>query len=242
MDLTIVNVSTKVSDADLQAAVSAIGRQVTEHFQPEWGVAATLHGTTTPLKKVKIQGQGQQNAIIYLGDSSQDPTTGVEGALGYHTENHANLPYGFVYLDISAEYNEPWSSTLSHEVLELLADPDAVTTVTGPSPNASGSVYYDFEVADPTQGDNYAVDNVTVSNFVGRSYFGMTGGNGKTNYLNLTLVPFGVRPGGYFQYEDSGGVHQIHLRRSLRRSLRRPFFINHQPRAGATPQPHLRQH
>ena len=138
------------------------------------------------------------------------PPTGVSGALGYHSRNHGDIPYGFVYLDICAEYGEVWPCTLSHEVLELPGDPSAVLTVNGPAPaGVSGNVYYDLEVCDPTQGDTYTIDNVVVSNFVGRSYFGMAGGSGNSNYLNLPLVPFGVRPKGYFQYEDGGGTHQI---------------------------------
>ena len=44
-------------------------------------------------------------------------------------------------------YGEVWTSTLSHEVLELLGDPTAVMTVTGLAPKgASGSVHYDLEV------------------------------------------------------------------------------------------------
>ena len=100
------------------------------------------------------------------------------------------------------------------------ADPDAAMTITGPAPNgAPGNVYCDLEVADPIQGDSYDIDNVVVSNFVGRSYFGLTGGSGQSNYLNLPLVPFGVRPGGYFQYEDSTGEHQIQGRRVTARQL-----------------------
>ena len=99
---------------------------------------------------------------------------------------------------------------MSHEVLELLADPDATMTVTGPAPRGRGHVHYDLEVCDPTQGDSYQIDNVSVSNFVGRSYFGLKNGNGKSNYLGLPLNPFGVRPKGYFQYEDgTGRTHQI---------------------------------
>ena len=67
----------------------------------------------------------------------------------------------------------------------------------------------DLEVADPTQGDSYDIDTVNVSNFVNRSYFGLDGASPNTNYLRLALAPFGVRPGGYFQYEDGSGAHQI---------------------------------
>jgi hypothetical protein len=210
MRLTVANISTTIAPADFQAAIRAIGQQVAADFQPEWNVAATITGVTTSLGHRRAPIQRNQDAIIYLGDSSQDPTTGVQGALGYHSANHKNIPYGFVYLDICKEYGEVWTCTLSHEVLELLADPTASMTVTGPAPNgASGSVYYDLEVCDPTQGDSYTVDSVVVSNFVGRSYFDLTGGSGKTNFLDLSLDPFGVRPQGYFQYEDSSGAHQV---------------------------------
>jgi hypothetical protein len=118
---------------------------------------------------------------------------------------------GLEYLDICERYKEVWTCTLSHEVLELLADPDAAMTVTGPAPKgAPGTVYYDLEVCDPTQGDQYSVGDVVVSNFVGKKYFGLSGGGGKTNYLNLRLSAFGVRPGGYFQYEKGNRAHQIY--------------------------------
>jgi len=219
MILTIANISSDIAAADFQAAVAAIGRQVNEDFQPEWGAVAFLRATTASLTG-KAPIPGDHDAIIYLGDSSHDPTTGVKGALGYHSDHHSDIPYGFVYLDICAEYNEVWTTTLSHEVLELLADPDAAMTVAARAPKrAPRIVYYDLEVCDPTQGDSYVIDSVAVSNFVGRAYFKLTGGSGKTNYLNLPLAPFGVRPGGYYQYEDGRGAHQIQGSRVTARQL-----------------------
>src|ERR1700761_8209428 len=184
MNLTIANVSTTITNASLQATIAALNTQVTDHFQPAWSISAALKGEALSIKnKVKIA--GNQDAIIYLAASSKDPTTGVEGALGYHSTTYGKIPYGFVYLDICKEYNEEWTVTLSHEVLELLGDPDAAMTVTGPAPHGkSGTAYYDLEVADPTQGDSYKIGNIEVSNFVGKAYFGLTGGSGKTNYLN----------------------------------------------------------
>jgi len=211
MRLTIANVSKTIPAADFQATVAALSRQVTEDFHPEWNITAKLRGTKADIGKGKAPIAGVHDAIIYVGDSSQDPSTGVDGAFGYHSRNHKNIPFGFVYLDICKEYGEAWSTTLSHEVLELLADPTAVMTVTGPSPKGKkGTVHYDLEVCDPTQGDSYTIDHVVVSNFVTPGYFGLAGGSGHTNFLNLPLAPLGVRPGGYFQYEDNhGSVHQI---------------------------------
>ena len=209
MNLTIANVSATITDAELQAAVAAIGKQVTENFQPEWRIGAALKSVAIPLKGKKAPVQKDADAVIYVGDSSEDPTTGVSNALGYHSANNKKIPYGFIYLDICKQAGEVWTCTLSHEVLELLGDPDAAMTVTGPAPKGKGTVYYDLEVCDPTQGDSYSIDNVVVSNFVGKKYFGLSGGTGNTNFLKLPLKAFGVRPGGYLQYEKGGRAHQI---------------------------------
>ena len=211
MQITIANISTKVQPTDFQSAVRAIARQVSEDFAPEWGINATLMGMTTKLRSGRLAAvQGLRNALIYVGDSSEDPTTGVAGALGYHSDNHRNVPYGFIYLDICEQYGENWTCTLSHEVLELLGDPTAAMTVAGPAPKPhAGFVHYDLEVCDPTQGDSYSIDSVVVSNFVGKSYFNLVGGSGKTNFMDLQLDPFGVRPKGYFQYESATGSHQV---------------------------------
>jgi hypothetical protein len=207
MRVTIVNVSKSIAVSAFHSAVAAMRRQAKEDFEPAWNIEAVLRGLTHKLvNRVRIE--GIHDAIIYLGDSSQVPTTGVEGALGYHSATHADIPYCFVYLDICAQYDEEWTTTLSHEVLELLADPSASLAVSGPDPRKSGvSVQYDLEVCDPTQGDSYVIDDVRVSNFVTPAYFAR--GSGHTNFLNLDLKPFGVRPGGYFQYEDARGAHQI---------------------------------
>jgi len=209
MNLTIVNISTSIDNQSFQSTVRAINKQVIYDFQPEWNISATIFGTSTDIG-AKAPIDGNHDAIIYLGDLSQDPNTGVEIVLGYHFTNHSKVPYGFVYLDVCSMYNEEWSCTLSHEVLELLADPTAVLTVSGQAPGRVDTVFYDLEVCDPTQGDGYQIDGVTVCNFVGKSYFGLIGGSGKTNFLNLRLSRFGVRPHGYLQYEDTSGSHKIY--------------------------------
>jgi hypothetical protein len=211
MRLTVANISNEIRPQDFQVALSALRRQALEDFGPEWSVNATLRGITRKLKKGDAPIEGIHDAIIYLGDSSKDPNGGVADALGYHSANHANLPFGFVYLNVCKEYGEDWTVTLSHEVLELLADPCAALTVAGPHPAKAGkSARYDLEVCDPTQGDTYFIDNVKVSNFVTKRYFDLPGGTpAKTNFLGLELKPFGVRPSGYLQYEDSHGSHQI---------------------------------
>ena len=210
MRLTIVNISKSITSSEFQTVVRAIRHQVTEDFSPIWKTTAILRGTTRKISN-KAPIDGIHDALIYLGESSQDPDGGVADAYGYHSTNYSDIPFGFVYLDVCEKYGEKWSSTLSHEVLELLADPSASLTASGPNPHAqvAHSVSYDLEVCDPTQGDTYTIDDVEVSNFVSPTYFGKPGGPSATNFLKLELKPFGVRPGGYFQYEDAGKTHEV---------------------------------
>ncbi len=213
MNLTIVNTSATIDDASLAAAVAAIGLQVSRDFQPEWNIGATLGAARLSLGTAKAPIETPTDAIIYLGDESQDPTAGTAALYGYHSDNYNHIPYGFVYLDVCQQYGEVWSCTLSHEVLELLADPTAVVVIQGSAPQgvaaAAGLVYYNLEVCDPTQGDTYPINGITVANFVTKSYFGMLGGSHATNFLNLSLSPLGVRPGGYFQYANAGATGEI---------------------------------
>ena len=214
LNLMVVNLSTAIDDPTFSTTVAAIGVQVSRDFQPAWGSNATLSASRVALNGAQANINAAVDAVIYVGDSSNDPTTGVAGAFGYHSTNYGELPYAFIYLDVCAQYGEAWSCTLSHEILELLADPTTVLTAVGPAPAAAGAgpdqiVRYDLEVCDPTQGDSYRINNVTVSNFVTKAYFGMATESPATNFLNLALAPFDVRPGGYVQYEDSGGTHQI---------------------------------
>src|SRR5436853_495964 len=62
--------------------------------------------------------------------------------------------------------------TLSHEALELLADPEANLLVQGPHPSRPRhKVFHWFEMCDAVQDEHYLIDDVPVSNFVLPLYF-----------------------------------------------------------------------
>ena len=203
MILTIANVST-VSMEELGNVVDAIQKQVDTDFSPEWGgphklkpITLDLHGEPAPVDE-------QDNAVIYFGDRASDPANGVNKWLGYHFINHANVAYGFVFLDVAAQYGLQWSVTLSHEVLELLADPTTVESRPGPSPyDVEETVQYYLEVCDPVQRDSYKVDAVDVSNFVTKKWFGLPSNAASTVYKGDPLDPFTVRTTGYMQYIEN---------------------------------------
>jgi hypothetical protein len=209
-ELAIANISSTIGDQRMSQVVRAIALQVDQHFGPEWKVSAKLSTRRVNLSDTHAPIDLAKDAIIYVGDSSLDTTAGVESMTGYHYDNEGGVPYGFVYLDVAQKYGEEWSVTLSHEVLELLADPTAAMSVAGNGGYANAGWNYALEVCDPTQGDTYDLQGVRVSNFVLRSFFGLPGGSSRLNYLNLEQQPLVPRERGYLQYTDAnGGVAQI---------------------------------
>jgi hypothetical protein len=204
MRISIANISKKVDKAEFAASVHVVARQVTHDFAPLWGMDAEVRGLAIdPNAKPKPE-LSLSDVIVYVGELDDDPQK-VADAVGYHNLNNRGIPYGFVFTDVAAKMGEPWSTTLSHEVLELLADPDVNLLVVGPHPKQPNAVALrTYEVCDPVQSDSYDIDGIAVSNFVTPLYFARlpSPNTVRTNYLKQELDRFGVRPGGYFSYFD----------------------------------------
>lgn len=147
--LAIVNQSSVVSDAMLAEVVDAIQYQVRRDFAPIWGVDAQLvlvgHAAVAP------KGAWQ---MVILDDSDQ------AGALGYHDVTAEGLPLGKAFIRSDVLAKRPWSTTISHEVLEILADPDISLSVE--YAGTKKTVFFAREVCDPCQDDKWAY-TVTVS-------------------------------------------------------------------------------
>jgi hypothetical protein len=204
MRISIANISKKVTTAEFTATVHAIARQVHEDFAPLWGMDAEVRGLTINREAKPNPDTRLSDVILYVGELDDDPRK-VADAVGYHDLNQRGIPYGFVFTDISAKNGEAWSTTLSHETLELLADPDVNLLVVAPDPKKPSRVILrTYEVCDPVQADCYNIDGVAVSNFVSPLYFASLANpsHSRTNYLNKPLDRFGVRPGGYYSYFD----------------------------------------
>ena len=207
MIISIINhTDGQVSDDELQRVIRAVNRQIKEDFEPYWSLGATLRlegrSETSPTKLSLPDLRG--DAILYLWDKLD-----VDGALGYHDQNARGIPYGFVFTTLSAQLGEPWSVTLSHEALELIADPEVNLLVMGPHPaDPNKTVFHWYEMSDAVQNETYQIDGVAVSNFVLPLYFTPNNEKGARNdFLGTvtngkTLASFGVNPGGYVGFFD----------------------------------------
>ena len=200
-----------VAAQDWSVAVDAVKAQVAQHFAPAWSIAATVAAHAAPIDFKADRDTFKADAIVYVTNLADDPDK-VEDALGYHSRTNAGVPFGFVFMDVVQKFHESWTVTLSHEVMELLLDPDVNLMVLGPHPNdphptdPQSLVLRPYEVADPVQGDSYEIDagtaKVKVSNFVLPGYFVPEYASAPVDWMRTDLQPFGVRRGGYFDYFD----------------------------------------
>jgi hypothetical protein len=101
-----------------------------------------------------------------LDDSDQ------AGALGYHDLTDDGMPLGKVFAGTDLKFGSEWTVTASHELLEMLADPNINLTVFIQRDDSSGRLYA-YEVCDACEADalGYKINNVLVSDFVFPSWF-----------------------------------------------------------------------
>src|ERR1051325_14894 len=116
--VAILNASTVLTDAQLAPVVAALAKQVLNDFGPVWGIAANV--TFVPKGSQAPAGAWQ---LVVLDDSDQ------AGALGYHDLTKDGLPMGKVFARTDLNNHLSWSVTISHELLEMLGDPDISLTV-----------------------------------------------------------------------------------------------------------------
>jgi len=201
--ISIVNQAReRISDAEMQRALRAINQQVEYDFAPAWGLPATVRLEGSIAKRPRTESaaaDARGDAVIYVW-----PHIDPDGVLGYHNRNFRGVPYGVVFVEMSDQLEEPWSVTLSHEVLETIADPLANLYVAGPDPNdGRRRVFYWQEVCDAVQTQRYRIDEVSLSNFVLPSYFCAAVEGMRNDFLGETpLAPFAVAEGGYMGYYD----------------------------------------
>jgi hypothetical protein len=155
--IAIINQS-DVTDADLALWVNAIQHQLHEDVGPFWALANETTLLTVP--KGFTVPDGYWQVII-------SPTTDIASDLGYHERTSSGDPLGKVFTQTTLEYRQTISRVLSHEIIEMIADPEIETTVT------IGDTTYLAEACDPVHYDalGYPKLGVLVSDFVTPRYY-----------------------------------------------------------------------
>jgi hypothetical protein len=190
--IAIINASTVLNDNQVQSAVPALQTQVHRDFGPIWGIDADL----TFISKDSKPPAGLWWLVV-LDNSDQ------AGALGYHDVTDEGLPIGKVFAKTDMDFGANWTITLSHELLEMLGDPEINLTVFD-QPNDTTGILYAYEVCDACEADQfgYQIDGVTVSDFVYPAWFESSQKQAQFDYSNKIQKPFDLLSGGYIGYFD----------------------------------------
>lgn len=194
VQVALVSQSRRVPLAKLQHLATALQEQVVRDFAPIWKVSATVsayrNATQVP----------SGHWPIFIQDDIH-----MAGAAGVHLDRY-NQPYALV------ESAGPVSLTLSHELLELLADPWGNRMVAGYGPPntefARKRVRYLVEVCDPCEGQEFAyhIGDVLVSDFLLPNYWNTL--NRKGQHYSFTGAIDHVRTvlaDGYVSWADEAG-------------------------------------
>ena len=227
MRISVINFSNgKVDTDELQQVIRAVNRQLEEDFAPYWHRSGELRleGRGSEEPDVEEVPELRGDAVIYIRDVAT-----TDDALGYHALNYRGIPFGFVFLDLCEELDEPWSVTFSHEALELVMDPEVNLLVAGPHPaEPTREVLHWYEMCDAVQNNHYEIDGVQVSDFVLPLYFTVNEEKGGRNHFlgksgeEGGLESFGVLEGGYVGFYDPVlGQHDSHSRQHDKRAAER---------------------
>lgn len=201
MNIAIFNTSSRVDAKSLSLMVLAVAFQARNHFAKAWGMSRPC------VELVDTEADaGPEIPVIGIFDSAD-----TAGALGYHSETPDGREYGRVFVSpildaagglIDGHYSV--SQTLSHEVMELMADPFCTRWELGPA--IKEGMFYAFEVADPVQDGSYDVHvnggTAKVSDFVTPAWFDDDPGPQVVSHLNAPIRPFTVDKGGYMIVTD----------------------------------------
>lgn len=174
-----------VSDGDLAKWVSAIQRQLAIDFADAWNLSAVLHLLAPG------EDPGEEDWLVNLV-----PVSSEVGALGCHYLD-GQRPVAEVGVQTALDDGVTPSAVLSHEILEMVLDPDAAEAV------QLGSLFLAREACDRVEDSDpgYEIDGVRLENFSLPSAF--TDGPGPWDFRKVCASNM-VLPRGYQLQVDIG--------------------------------------
>jgi hypothetical protein len=186
VDIAFINASTVVTADEMAAIAAALEVQLLRDFYPAWGVYA----------KLVLMAPGAPVPPSYWQLAMLD-TSDVAGALGYHDITASGQPLGKIFAKTTIADGAKVSVTASHELLEMLVDPEINL-----SAQVSDTRLMAYEVGDPVEADNlgYDINGVTVSDFALPAWWGGT--TGPFDHLGHCTKALEITAGGYMSVLD----------------------------------------
>jgi hypothetical protein len=186
--VALVSEVSQITASQLARAGAAIQKQVTRDFGPLWNIQATVDA----FPKLEDVPVGYWPVLVQ--DDIQTP-----GAAGIHEDKNGQ-PFALV------QYSNSWTLTVSHEILEMLADPFGNRLVSADSiKTGQGRVEYLVEVCDPSEDATYSYrsNGVMVSDFYTPNFFDpKAAASTRYSYTGFIKKPRQVLKGGYLSWHD----------------------------------------
>ena len=187
--IAVTNASTCLTDKQVAAAIPALQRQVSLDFRAYWDADCQL----TFLRRDETLAEGWWEISV-----TDNPDQA--GVLGYHELSSLGTPLGKVFAGLDLQSGASWTVTLSHELLEMLADPWINWCAQG----ADGRIYA-LEVCDAVEADRfgYEIDGVLVSDFITPSWFDSAHAD-RVDFKGRISKPLELASGGYISVLEQG--------------------------------------
>lgn len=187
--IAVINSSTVMADADVQAMLPAFDQQWNKDLKPLWGLDDAqfkfVPAGTTPDPSAQW--------LVFLDDSDQ------ANALAYHDLSTQGLPLSKVFVKTILADKASVSVGASHELCEMAVDP----WLNGAYQDSNGT-FWAGEVCDPVEDDQYGykIGAILVSDFVTPNWFAHKYAQGSLDLKGYSKSQFEVLSGGYAQYFD----------------------------------------
>ena len=191
--VALVSQTKRVTLGQVSLANAAIQKQISRDFGPIWNIEASID----PFEKLSQVPLGYW-PIVIRDDIPFD-------AQGIHLNRANGQPFALV------QFSHNWALTVSHECLEMLADPSGNRTQAGNSVKPGQErVEFLVEVCDPSEAAKfgYSVNGVLVSDFYTQNYFDPVVAPGvRYSFTGAIKAPRQVLDGGYLSWFDPISSH-----------------------------------
>jgi hypothetical protein len=207
--IAVINESTVIPDSDMPDVLEALQHQVDLDFAPIWGQAIDTE--------------------LVLGDKTQPTPPGVwelvildnsdqAGALGYHDVTSNGDPLGKIFAKDDQQDGTSWTVTASHELLEMLGDPEINLTAEADASDGT-TKFYAYEACDACEDDSFGYKittqsgkDILVSDFVTPKFFmpSMTAPGTQYDFKGNIKAPLQILTNGYLSvWSPATGWSQI---------------------------------
>jgi hypothetical protein len=217
--VALVSLTRDISTSNLLQVAAAVQKQVTRDFTPLWGIRANvdafenLADLPNDYRPVVLFGDpdellGELEFEIGNVTAARMVEQFQTGRIaGLHANAFTRQPFALI------QAADDWSVVVSHEVLEMLADPYGNRLIAARHPlDPDERVKYLLEICDPCQTVGYTVNGWKMSDFYTPRYFDPVQNSAAFySFTGAIEYPLHILNGGYISWIDprDSGLYQL---------------------------------